>query len=71
MDIYFEALKATDSRDKAAAALKKELLKRRLNMAGDIAGDGMSYEEALLKFGEIKQLLMKKGILDRITENRE
>lgn len=63
MDIFFDTLEKTDSREKAMDAVKAALLKRKL----DIVDDGRSYEEARAELEELLRLFEKEKILSKIV----
>jgi len=63
MDIFFDTLEKTNSREKAIDAVKAILLKRKL----DIVDDGRSYEEAKAELEELLKLFEKERILSKIV----
>lgn len=67
MDIFFEALAKTDSKEKALDTVKKTILRRKL----DIVDDGRSYASAKAEFLELLELIRKKKLLSKMTSKRD
>lgn len=64
MDIFFDALARTNSKEKSIDAVKAVLLKRKLN----IMDDERSYEELKVELVSIQKLIDKEKILSKLNE---
>ena len=64
MNIFFENLANSNSKESAFKALKKYLIKRKL----DISDESRTYEEIKKEFEELKDLIKKNEILEKLVK---